>query len=126
MEVGGERTVPNARHRNKCVEIIRRMKYMTERIFVSPAKYVQGKNVIGKISKYIEGMGTKALVMADENVWEIVGHSIVNELKNSKVTVEEVVFNGEASKNEVQRIADIAKSSRLTLVIGVGGGKTCI
>lgn len=97
---------------------------MTERIFVSPAKYVQGKNVIGKISEYIEGMGTKALVMADENVWEIVGHSIVSELKNSRVTVEEVVFNGEASKNEVQRIADIAKTSGSTLVIGVGGGKT--
>lgn len=97
---------------------------MSERIFVSPAKYVQGKNVIGKISAYIEGMGSKALVIADEVVWDIVGHSIVKELKTSDIAVEEVVFNGESSKNEVQRIADIAKNFGSTLVIGVGGGKT--
>lgn len=97
---------------------------MSERIFVSPAKYVQGKNVIGKISTYVEGMGSKALVIADEIVWDIVGHSIVKELKASDIAVEEVVFNGESSKSEVQRIADIAKSSESTLVIGVGGGKT--
>lgn len=34
------------------------------------------------------------------------------------------MFNGEASKNEVNRIADQERSSNVDIVIGVGGGKT--
>lgn len=34
------------------------------------------------------------------------------------------MFNGEASKNEVNRIADQERSGNVDIVIGVGGGKT--
>lgn len=95
-----------------------------ERVFISPAKYVQGKNVITKIANYLEGIGNKTVVIADEIVWKIAGHTIVNELKKGNIAAEEVVFSGEASRNEVERIANIARKAEAAIVIGVGGGKT--
>ncbi|TDL34235.1 glycerol dehydrogenase [Jeotgalibacillus sp. S-D1] len=97
---------------------------MDERIFISPSKYVQGRDSLKKIGTHLEGVGKKALVLADETVWEIAGHDVVRYLKESNIEVEEAVFNGEASKTEIMRIADIAKESGAKMVIGVGGGKT--
>lgn len=42
-----------------------------ERIFISPAKYVQGKNAIKTIGGHLEGVGEKAVVIADKTVWDI-------------------------------------------------------
>lgn len=97
---------------------------MTERIFTSPAKYVQGKNVIQNIGDYVKDLGEQTVVIADETVWDIAGNELVNQLKHKNLKAEKVIFNGEASKTEIQRITDIAKNANATVVIGVGGGKT--
>lgn len=97
---------------------------MTERIFTSPAKYVQGKNVIQNIGEYVKDLGEQTIVIADETVWDIAGNELVNQLKHKNLKAEKVIFNGEASKTEIQRITDIAKNANATVVIGVGGGKT--
>ncbi|GGJ58476.1 glycerol dehydrogenase [Virgibacillus salexigens] len=97
---------------------------MTERIFISPAKYVQGKNAIHNIGQYVKDLGDQAIVIADETVWDIAGNDVVKYLKMEAIQTEEVVFNGEASKTEMKRITDIAKNAKATVVIGVGGGKT--
>src|SRR5690625_5738021 len=96
---------------------------MTERIFTSPAKYVQGKNVIKNIGSYVKGIGNQTIVLADETVWDIAGHNVVDELKRESISSEEVVFNGEASKAEIKRIADIANKAKATIVVGVGGDR---
>lgn len=95
-----------------------------ERIFISPAKYVQGKNAIKKIGNHLKGIGEQAVVIADKVVWDIAGHKVVNELKKNNISSEQVIFNGEASREEIKRIADIANNAGATIVIGVGGGKT--
>lgn len=95
-----------------------------ERIFISPAKYVQGKNAIETIGGHLEGVGEKAVVIADKTVWDIAGHKVTAELKKSNISSEEAVFNGEASQEEMKRIAGIAEKAGATIVIGVGGGKT--
>ena len=97
---------------------------MTERVFTSPAKYMQGKNVIKNIGSYLKGVGDQTIVLADETVWDIAGHHVVDELKKENISSEEVVFKGEASKKEINRIADIANKANATIVVGVGGGKT--
>jgi len=97
---------------------------MSERIFISPAKYVQGKNAIQNIGQYVNDLGEQTVVIADETVWEIAGNDVVNQLKKENLKAEEVVFNGEASKTEMKRITDIANKANATVVIGVGGGKT--
>ena len=97
---------------------------MTERIFISPSKYVQGKDAIEKIGSHLKGIGEQAVVIADKIVWDIAGHNVVNELKKGNISSEEVVFNGEASENEMKRIAEAGKKANATIVVGVGGGKT--
>ncbi|OZU89627.1 glycerol dehydrogenase [Virgibacillus indicus] len=97
---------------------------MSIRIFISPAKYVQGKNAIKDIGEYVKVLGEQAVVIADETVWEIAGNDVVEQLKQENIKTEEVLFNGEASKTEIQRIAEIAKKENASVVIGVGGGKT--
>ena len=45
---------------------------MSERVFISPSKYVQGKDVIDRLGTYVSPFGEKALVIADDVVWKIV------------------------------------------------------
>ncbi len=71
-----------------------------ERIFISPAKYVQGKNAIETIGGHLEGVGEKAVVIADKTVWDIAGHKVTAELKKSNISSEEAVFNGEAPRKK--------------------------
>lgn len=97
---------------------------MTQRIFTSPAKYVQGKNAIENIGSYVKEVGHQALVIADEVVWDVAGNKVVDQLKKSDVATENVTFNGESSKKEMNRITDVGKKSGATIVVGVGGGKT--
>src|SRR5699024_1416412 len=96
---------------------------MNERIFTSPAKYVQGKNVIQNIGKYVKNIGDQTVVIADETVWDIAGNEVVEQLKRKDIKAEKVVFKGEASKKEFERIAGIARKSRASIIIGVGGGE---
>ncbi|SFE44716.1 glycerol 2-dehydrogenase (NAD+) [Lentibacillus persicus] len=97
---------------------------MSERIFISPAKYVQGKDAIQNIGDYVKDLGENTVVIADETVWDIAGNDVVDKLKQENLKAEEVVFNGEASETEINRIADIANKAEASVVIGVGGGKT--
>ncbi len=98
---------------------------MTERVFISPAKYVQGRGVIAKAGEYVKALGDgKALVIADEIVWDIAGNQVLESLEQSAVDYVKVVFNGEASTNEITRLADQGREQEARIVIGVGGGKT--
>ncbi|WP_223068198.1 glycerol dehydrogenase [Paenibacillus caui] len=97
---------------------------MSEKVFISPGKYVQGKNVVDKTGDYVKGFGKCALVMADELVWKIVGDRVVTSLEQAGIAVIKVEFKGEASKNEINRIAEQGKGQHVDMVIGVGGGKT--
>lgn len=97
---------------------------MSLRVFISPSKYVQGKNALENIGEYIKDMGSKTIVIADEMVWNIAGNKVVEQLKTANISSEKVIFNGEASNEEIKRISDIATKAQATVVIGVGGGKT--
>lgn len=97
---------------------------MNERIFISPAKYVQGKNVLDKAGLYMKGLGSEALIIADDFVWSIAGERVTTSLEAEGITVHKAKFEGESSPEEIKRIADEARSENIDLVVGLGGGKT--
>ncbi|NAP00719.1 iron-containing alcohol dehydrogenase [Halomonas sp. MG34] len=98
---------------------------MSEIIFVSPSKYIQGKNALEKIGKHVKETATrKPLILSDETVWGITGEAIEKSFKEEDLAYHYVEFNGEASWNEINRITDEGKSESVDAVIGVGGGKT--
>lgn len=97
---------------------------MSERVFISPSKYVQGKNVIDRLGTYVSPFGNKALLIADDVVFKIVGQRIHDSFETEKIGIEQVDFSGEASRHEVERITKQAKEADVRFVVGVGGGKT--
>lgn len=97
---------------------------MANIVFVSPSKYVQGKGALKGIGEYVKAYGNKPLVVADEIVWGITKEMIEDSFKTEKIDYHYVEFNGEASLNEVERLAEEGKANSVDVVIGVGGGKT--
>lgn len=45
--------------------------HLTERIFQSPSKYIQGPNAIKNAAKYLGGLGKAPLLTVDNIVYEI-------------------------------------------------------
>ncbi|MFW6001606.1 MAG: glycerol dehydrogenase [Halanaerobium sp.] len=92
------------------------------KVLSSPGKYVQGKNVIAEMDKYIEGLGDKILLIADPVVEELFAEQLESGLKDRDFKME--TFNGECSKKEIERLESIAEKEDADLIIGMGGGKT--
>jgi glycerol dehydrogenase len=95
-----------------------------EKVFASPSRYVQGKNVLETGLSHIKGLGQTPLLLCDDIVWGIVGERMSHNLKDAGLSVTHVSFNGEASTSEINRVSEICKSNHCDLVIGLGGGKT--
>ncbi|MFD1065557.1 glycerol dehydrogenase [Oceanobacillus locisalsi] len=97
---------------------------MSNIIFTSPSKYIQGKGALNDLGKQIKTIGKKPLILSDDIVWDITGETIESSLKSESLHFHYIQFNGEASLNEMGRIADEGKQEKVDFVIGVGGGKT--
>lgn len=94
------------------------------RILISPNKYIQGKGVLHDVEKYIGHLGEKFLFIADEFVQKLTRPAIEKSFAESKKAYHFEKFNGECSKNEINRLNDVVKANNIDVVVGVGGGKT--
>lgn len=95
-----------------------------ERIFISPARYVQGRNALKTGVPHIERLGTKPLLLCDDLVWDIAGAELSRSLTKAGLLVTRASFSGESSIQEVHRIQQLAKDKECDAVLGLGGGKT--
>jgi glycerol dehydrogenase len=86
-----------------------------------PRKYVQGRGVIGEVGEYASMLGEKAVVTWGARTKAAVSQAVSGSLRGAGVEFIDVHFNGECTKAEAGRIADIAKGS--DMAIGIGGGK---
>lgn len=93
-------------------------------MFGSPASYVQGKDVLFDSIAYLEKFGHKALLMADSVVYQIIGDRFKAYLDDHHIEVHKVIFRGEASPEEIDRITGIGREFGADVIIGLGGGKT--
>ena len=93
-------------------------------MFGSPASYVQGKDVLFDSIAYLEKFGHKALLMADSVVYQIIGDRFKAYLDDHHIAVHKVIFRGEASPEEIDRITGIGREFGAEVIIGLGGGKT--
>lgn len=92
-----------------------------ENIILSPTKYIQGANSLSNIAKYAK---KNAFIIADNFVMSLTENIIMESFKKENLTTTFEIFNGECSKNEVNRLKEILKEKKSEIVIGVGGGKT--
>ena len=95
-----------------------------EKVFASPSRYVQGKDVFKTGLPHVLALGNRLLLLCDPIVYDLVGKELEENLVAAGATVYHESFNGEASNKEVSRVAEIAKEHELTVIVGLGGGKT--
>lgn len=97
---------------------------MSKFVFSSPRKYIQGAGMITQLGENLADLGKSAFIVADKIVWGLIGEQVQESLSASGVEFHYEEFNGEASSNEITRLAKLAKSSGTAVVVGLGGGKT--
>lgn len=93
-------------------------------VLIAPRKYVQGRGVLAEAGAYVGLLGKKPLVLWDACVKQLVGATLLTSLTEAGLEAVEVLFEGQSSKAEADRITRIARQAGANVVIGVGGGKT--
>ncbi len=92
-------------------------------VLIAPHKYIQGRGVLGELGDYTKLLGTKAMVLWDPVVKGLVGDTVLASLAAAGVEMVDGDFQGESSKEEVARVAGIAREQGVQVMIGIGGGK---
>jgi glycerol dehydrogenase len=95
-----------------------------DKIIISPSKYVQGKQVLGSIAGYVKALGQNPLAIADNFVTGLVGATVKESFEKEAMPLAMDMFNGECSRQEIDRIIEIASIQKSDVIIGIGGGKT--
>ena len=91
---------------------------------IAPNKYVQGSGIISNLADYYLNEGSKcAFIICDSFIEKNYKKQIVSSFEEKKVNYNLHTFNGECSKNEVDRLSSILKEKQGDVIIGIGGGK---
>ncbi|MGI5896896.1 MAG: glycerol dehydrogenase [Oscillospiraceae bacterium] len=88
-------------------------------IIIAPGKYVQGKGELAHLADYVAPLGKKPFVLVSPSGMKRVKEPIEAGFGSTPLVFE--AFNGECSKNEVDRL--IGLMGDCDVMIGVGGGK---
>lgn len=95
-----------------------------EKVFASPSRYVQGKDVLKTGLSHVLALGDRLLLLCDPIVYDLVGKELEENLVKAGAFVHREIFHGEATNDEVRRVAEVVKEHHLNVVIGLGGGKS--
>ena len=93
------------------------------KILISPSKYVQGAGELAKLYDYAKNYGKKALILITESGYKRIGATIESSFAGQDVEIIFDYFNGECSRNEINRLIAIMNEKVCDLIMGIGGGK---
>jgi glycerol dehydrogenase len=92
-------------------------------VLIAPRKYIQGRGVLGELGTYLKMLGAKPLVLWDPRVKDIVGQTVLAGIRDAGLDLVDVEFQGEATREERDRVVAIAKDQGADVSVGIGGGK---
>ncbi len=92
-------------------------------VLIAPRKYVQGRGVLNELGVYLKMLGGKPLVLWDPRVKAIVGQTVLDSIRQAGLEPVDVEFQGEATRQERDRVTAIARDQAADISVGVGGGK---
>lgn len=92
-------------------------------LFSSPGKYIQGSGELSNLGKYTKEYGKKMLLITDQFLLDKFKSNLDVNIEVHDVEIEYVISSGECTYKEMERIADLAKSTASNIIVGVGGGK---
>lgn len=92
-------------------------------VLIAPRKYIQGRGVLAELGDYLKMLGAKPLVLWDPAVKGIVGQTVSASIAAAGLELIDVEFQGEATREERDRVIGIAKEKGADVSVGIGGGK---
>ena len=95
----------------------------TSRVFGAPLRYIQGPGVLDQVGDVVSLAGKHALLVADQFVLDLVGDPLRASCRESGVNLQTVLFNGEITPPEIERLCSQVSASTVDVVIAAGGGK---
>lgn len=94
------------------------------RTFAAPGHYVQGRRTLDEIGSYAEKCGENALIVAHDEVWDIVCEDVTRSFEAVDCSFARSPFGGECTIEEIERLSEVVRDVNADLVVGIGGGKT--
>ncbi len=91
------------------------------KIIGSPSRYVQGKGELKNLCVYSGAFAKKLFLLTSASGRGRVEGQIAEGQGEMELVYE--VFNGECSKNEINRIKDACQAAGCDAIVGIGGGK---
>jgi glycerol dehydrogenase len=91
------------------------------KIIGSPSRYVQGKGELKNLCTYSAAFAKKLFLLTSASGRGRVEGQIAEGQGEMELVYE--VFNGECSKNEINRIKDACQAAGCDAIVGIGGGK---
>lgn len=92
-------------------------------IIASPTRYIQGDDALSEIRCHVQALGKKLLILASASGKARVENVLAASLQGSGCTAHYEIFNGECSRQEIERIRAAYAQAGCDLVVGIGGGK---
>jgi len=92
-------------------------------VLIAPRKYIQGRGVLKELGAYLKLLGRRPLVLWDQCVKDIVGATVLESLQAAELPPIEVMFQGEATREERARVGQLARQQGADISVGIGGGK---
>jgi glycerol dehydrogenase len=93
------------------------------RILGAPSLYLQGPGALEDLGRICGRMGRRAMVVADETVWQLLGDRVLGHLATAGVTPHVALFNGQCCYAEIDRLRGQLLEAQCDHIVGLGGGK---
>ncbi|MBE0450276.1 MAG: glycerol dehydrogenase [Clostridia bacterium] len=91
--------------------------------FISPSKYVQGEDELLNLGYFVKTFGQSALLIAHPEDVQRVKVKLDETERKYGIKFVESNFGGECSRQEIERLTEVAKTNNCDCTIGLGGGK---
>lgn len=94
-------------------------------VFCSPSRYVQGRNATGQLPAELKrlGIGGRCLIIASPTAFRLLNDLWQDAFAASGIPFDVVLFKGECSRVEIERLIAEARQKGAETLVGAGGGK---
>ena len=89
----------------------------------SPSQYIQGPGVSRGLGNHLSGMGSRILILMSEGGFRRFWPAIETSCAGTSAGLLPVLFGGECSWTELQRVVSCGKEGNASRTFGIGGGK---
>lgn len=87
-----------------------------------PGRYIQGAGAIGRLGQEAAGFGSRAIVLLDRGIFDLLEGDITNALYGF-VDATIIRHGGECSERQIASLVAAARDARADVIIAAGGGK---